>query len=198
MNAVAPIPQTGKPCAKANVPRFTQSRSRCGGGPSWTEERDAVLIELFEQGFSFGRIAEQFGDGTTRSAVIGRAHRLGLRVRDAASKIIREAKRYPAVRAPALKVKPRLTAFGTEPKNGLAGLARLPKRKNPRPEISRPEPPLAPESRLLTLLEIEHSHCKWPVGDPRQETFRYCAADRNADQPYCAYHWHVAHREPTT
>src|SRR5262249_22070585 len=44
----------------------------------WTEERIELLQRLWLQGQTASQIAEQLGDGVTRNAVIGKAHRLGL------------------------------------------------------------------------------------------------------------------------
>ena len=43
----------------------------------WTEERVAMLKELWTQGYSARQIAERLGDAT-RNAVIGKANRMGL------------------------------------------------------------------------------------------------------------------------
>ena len=43
---------------------------------SWTDERVAMLRELWAKGLSASQIAVQLG-GVTRNAVIGKAHRLG-------------------------------------------------------------------------------------------------------------------------
>lgn len=47
---------------------------------SWTEERIALLAKLWEGGATASQIAEQLG-GVSRNAVIGKAHRLGLKAR---------------------------------------------------------------------------------------------------------------------
>ncbi|MEM7197051.1 MAG: GcrA family cell cycle regulator [Pseudomonadota bacterium] len=43
----------------------------------WTKEREAALYRLWREGYSSRQIAEKIGD-LTQSAVIGKAHRLGL------------------------------------------------------------------------------------------------------------------------
>ena len=43
---------------------------------SWTVERIELLKTLWEQGVSASEIAETLGDGLSRNAVIGKAHRL--------------------------------------------------------------------------------------------------------------------------
>ena len=47
---------------------------------SWTDERIAKLQKLWDEGLSASQIAEKLGD-VTRNAVIGKAHRLGLKSR---------------------------------------------------------------------------------------------------------------------
>lgn len=47
---------------------------------SWTEERIATLTKMWEGGSTASQIAEELG-GVSRNAVIGKAHRLGLKSR---------------------------------------------------------------------------------------------------------------------
>lgn len=47
---------------------------------SWTEERIATLTKMWESGMTASQIAEELG-GISRNAVIGKAHRLGLKPR---------------------------------------------------------------------------------------------------------------------
>ena len=45
---------------------------------SWTEERVALLKQLWGEGKTAAEIAKALGEGVTRNAVIGKAHRLKL------------------------------------------------------------------------------------------------------------------------
>eukprot|EP01042_Synura_sphagnicola_P022017 gene22017-28035_t len=47
---------------------------------SWTEERIEKLTKMWEGGATASQIAEELG-GVSRNAVIGKAHRLGLKAR---------------------------------------------------------------------------------------------------------------------
>ena len=47
---------------------------------SWTEERIATLKTMWESGSTASQIADELG-GVSRNAVIGKAHRLGLKAR---------------------------------------------------------------------------------------------------------------------
>jgi len=85
---------------------------------SWTDERIAKLTKMWEGGATASQIAEDLG-GVSRNAVIGKAHRLGLKARpspvkpnekpEAAAKPVAEAPRAappprPAAPAPARPV----------------------------------------------------------------------------------------------
>ena len=45
---------------------------------SWSDERVEVLKKLWGEGKTAAEIAKQLGEGVTRNAVIGKAHRLKL------------------------------------------------------------------------------------------------------------------------
>jgi GcrA cell cycle regulator len=47
---------------------------------SWTEERIEKLTKMWEGGSTASQIADELG-GVSRNAVIGKAHRLGLKAR---------------------------------------------------------------------------------------------------------------------
>ena len=60
---------------------------------SWDETREAKLKELWEKGHTASQIAKILG-GTTRNAVIGKAHRLKLAGRVAPKKQIIQKKTF--------------------------------------------------------------------------------------------------------
>ena len=47
-------------------------------GLTWTKERIERLKELWTEGLSASQIAAELGEGVSRNAVLGKAHRLGL------------------------------------------------------------------------------------------------------------------------
>ncbi|OYX65289.1 MAG: GcrA cell cycle regulator [Sphingomonadales bacterium 32-64-17] len=80
---------------------------------SWTDERIAQLTKMWEGGATASQIAEELGD-VSRNAVIGKAHRLGLKARPSPVKANdkKDAKKKaapakPAAEAAAPKSKPR-------------------------------------------------------------------------------------------
>lgn len=65
---------------------------------TWTEERVAVLERLWDEGMATERIAERLG--VTKNAVVGKAHRLGLKTRGnpiTSSRLVGARKRAEAV-----------------------------------------------------------------------------------------------------
>ncbi len=71
---------------------------------SWTEERIATLTKMWEGGATASQIAEELG-GVSRNAVIGKAHRLGLKARPSPVKAAEQPKKAKAA-APAAKKAP--------------------------------------------------------------------------------------------
>ena len=103
---------------------------------SWTDERIATLTKMWEGGATASQIAEQLG-GVSRNAVIGKAHRLGLKARPSPVKSSDQPKK-PKVAAPAAK---KVAAPPPPPP------AEAPKIKAaaPRPAAPAPEPVAAPK-----------------------------------------------------
>jgi len=79
---------------------------------SWTDERIATLTKMWESGATASQIAEELG-GVSRNAVIGKAHRLGLKARPSPVKANepkpaprpKEAEARSAPKAPAPRAK---------------------------------------------------------------------------------------------
>ena len=71
---------------------------------SWTDERIATLKKMWEGGSTASQIAEELG-GVSRNAVIGKAHRLGLKSRPSPVKA-NEKKKAAAKKAPAKAAAP--------------------------------------------------------------------------------------------
>jgi GcrA cell cycle regulator len=117
----------------------------------WTPERVARMKFLWLDGKSASEVAREIG--ATRNMVIGKVHRMGLH-KQRPERLTVEAIQRGAVNREtvlrALKLKP-------EP---------LP------PEDARP----LPKSRPTILTELGPDHCRWPLGDPKDEGFHFCGA----------------------
>ena len=76
---------------------------------SWTDERIATLKKMWEGGATASQIAEELG-GVSRNAVIGKAHRLGLKSRPSPVKAAEKKKKAAAPKKPAAKPAPKKPA----------------------------------------------------------------------------------------
>ena len=107
---------------------------------SWTEERTATLKRLWEGGSTATEIAKELGD-VSRNAVIGKAHRLGLKSRPSPVKAA-EKKAAPKPKpAPKKKAAP---APAPSPAPTPAPVAAKPAAK---PASSAPQQPAAPAAQ---------------------------------------------------
>lgn len=79
---------------------------------SWTDERIATLQKMWEGGSTASQIAEELG-GVSRNAVIGKAHRLGLKSRPSPVKAAEKKKKAAAKKPAAKAAAPKRT--GTKP-----------------------------------------------------------------------------------
>ena len=101
---------------------------------SWTDERIATLTKMWESGATASQIAEELG-GVSRNAVIGKAHRLGLKARPSPVKPNEEKETVKAPDAlPVAKAKPKLKPAAPAPKPASSAA--------PRPAADTPSQPL--------------------------------------------------------
>lgn len=151
-------------------------------GSSWSDKQDEALAQYWTEGLSASQIAERIS-GKSRSAILGRAHRLQLASRK---------KNY-------------------EPRHKTDGRsARVQKIRPPRPE--KPKPSLALRANCKILPAIPQAEprpdrpgvseigaygkeCRWPIGNPGRPEFHFCggAVTRNGTS-YCDHHYAVAYR----
>lgn len=134
----------------------------------WSDERITALTSLWRDGYSASQVARLLG-GVSRSAVIGKIHRLGIAGRDAPSRP-RAVSARPAVAN-------RTTSHG-----GTRRVGDAPTRRTP----SQPEPfDVAPTATLISL--SDHG-CRWPIGDPGEDGFGFCGRLRAGRGAYCQGH----------
>ncbi len=136
---------------------------------TWSAEKMELLRMLWNEGLSASAIAERLGDGCSRNAVIGKAHRLELDARPSPVKGAEDATPVPVVARA----------------DGEAAPA-VPKRVR-----SRAKPP---KPVRTTLLDLSDKICKWPIGHPGDADFHFCGQPSNAGFPYCAEHCAVAYQ----
>ena len=136
---------------------------------SWTDERVELLKKLWGEGKTAAEIAKELGD-VTRNAVIGKAHRLKLSNR--VSPIQQNSKK--PVKATTEEVK--------------------------KPVVRKPlrrEEVTVFTGEGIKLADLKDKMCRWPIGDPREENFRFCGCQAVSGLPYCGEHVKVAYQAAT-
>ncbi len=170
---------------------------------SWTDERIATLKKMWEGGSTASQIAEELG-GVSRNAVIGKAHRLGLKARPPTP--------APTAPAPAAAAPPPVNNSANA---GGATSQPMPNKQPDSPKIvsvgpggflrqgpgdQQPPIPPAPPRRLVpakpspdiadktSLLDLSEKVCRWPMGHPGEPDFHFCGEAVNPGFPYCVEH----------
>lgn len=168
----------------------------------WQPEHDNELKRLWSAGRSASQIAIAMGCGVSRSAVIGRVHRLGLSGRAARTPAtVSPKKEAPIVNGGALIHALRAKAERKAP------APKQPAKPKPQP---RPEPVLDVTAEELTDLPADQSDCAgrfldrtsgccWPLNSvlPIGEHM-VCNAARDGERPYCARHARIAYAPSQT
>jgi GcrA cell cycle regulator len=134
----------------------------------WTEELVSLLRRLKLDGFSASQIGNRLG--RTRNAVIGKWNRLGESIRKTPERNKLNASlggRAARKTRPVRDVPPKLKPITKLP----------PPKREPRPA-----------GNPVVLLDLKSHHCRWPHGDPRHDSFRFCGAQREPGSSYCEHH----------
>lgn len=135
---------------------------------AWTEDRIEFLKELWRLGVSTGQIAKRLG-GVTKNAVVGKVHRLKLDKR-------------PSPLGAAGRIWYRFDAGKSVPLNvarrsSLDVMRVLMERRGATAAVSR----------------LGSCTCRWPVGDPRSDSFNFCCEPTEGRQTYCKTHAAMAY-----
>ena len=132
---------------------------------SWTPEKEKKLRELWKKGLSASQIASML-EGTTRNAVIGKAHRLNLEARNASRKT--EVKTNKQVNGPQ-EIK--YQKLGRKAKFKALLLDKNFEKENP-----------------IKFDDITDKTCRWPIGHPHESSFYFCGRTPMEKFPYCKLH----------
>ena len=146
---------------------------------SWTDDRIDLLKTHWQAGMTASQIAEALGEGVSRNAVIGKAHRLGLEPRPSPVKVSEAV----------ISV---VSAVVAAAEGVVAGLVAPP----PAPRPVRRPARVATSSKpaRTTLLDLSEKVCKWPIGHPGEVDFHFCGKPAQASFPYCSEHCAVAYQ----
>jgi len=148
------------------------------------EELDEMRVAIVDKKMSGGdtatHLSQKFGRQFTRNMVIGMAKRHGFelsaapgRSRSTKTRVAPRPHRLPAIRAAAPPTQP-------------APIQIAP------PSLVEDWSPLR-----ITLLELREGLCRWPLGDPRSESFGFCGAPNEPGKSYCPHCARIAYDSPT-
>lgn len=171
---------------------------------TWTDELVDRMSRLWLEGRSALQIACELGGGLTRSAVIGKVHREGLagrvkcgtRVLNAdiigANPIETVEAAQQCLDAVEMPKQLQERAADVQPPNSIQKKAGAVVQSIV-PAVSAPET-IVSLSLKVTIVELHGSMCRWPIGDPMHDTFRYCGSPSKAGAPYCQHHSKLAYQ----
>jgi GcrA cell cycle regulator len=146
---------------------------------AWNERMHEMVVNGLQEGLSASRIARRLGgigEHVTRSAVIGYMHRNNLKASPYTPK------QCMPRQASMIKPTPRVSDR-RELQKRLDDLKAVGAQMR---QAVKPAP-VASEVSAVTLLDLREHMCRWPIGDPRDEDFRFCGRHKEHGS-YCADH----------
>jgi GcrA cell cycle regulator len=175
---------------------------------AWTDERIAKLKHGWESGMTATQIAELLGEGVTRNAVIGKAHRLGLESRPSPVKAAEgtpaasDAVSGPAAGAPVAAASPAAAPTRPVPAPANAPMPAAIAAASPGTSTGNTATQSAPRAAKAktgkqartTLLDLNEKVCKWPIGHPGDADFHFCGKGTQPGFPYCNEHCLIAYQ----
>jgi len=51
-----------------------------------------------------------------------------------------------------------------------------------------------PLHERASILTLDETKCRWPIGDPEDEEFHFCGRHSDSSTPYCEYHASIAYQ----
>jgi GcrA cell cycle regulator len=157
----------------------------------WSPELAEELRRLVALKMSAGQIAERLH--VTRNSVVGKCHRLKMRLlaqehrvtikadRVAAKSVRRDASTPPKFQPkPPVRFEPKPPTFSNA--------------KDPFRQLVPPQELILPTSVQLTVDDMDFARqCRFPLGDPCTAEFRYCGAPSHKERVYCEPHCRLSY-----
>jgi len=157
----------------------------------WPEGRVGLLRQLWGEGYSASRIAAMIGEGITRSAVLGKVHRLHLNGRTPSHLTPEEKARrrveYVAGHREQINLRARQRSWA----RGVVPVAM--KQQPPKLSETLPDAPEPDRACSCTLLELTHQRCRYVLGEPNGANTLYCGQRTVEGQSYCPFHYRKTH-----
>jgi GcrA cell cycle regulator len=187
----------------------------------WTEEIIRQLKDEWAAGTATAEIARRLG--ASKNAIVGKAHRLDLEARpspirrDPAKPAAERPAAHPRIAGPTLPplasaiirpVPPRVSnvqPLRSEPPLGRQPVTPPPVVTTPPPVVTPPAPVVTPPPPVVTppppvvtppppvRARRSAPSCCWPIGSPRERTFRFCDDSAVPGKPYCPEHAKLAY-----
>lgn len=162
---------------------------------SWTDSKIATLKKLCAQGKSAGEIAailSREGSPVSRNAVMGKIHRLHIKL---SSTAIKQKPQKTKAKQVVIKSSPQISPKTTTGNKVSA--------KNSKTAKSTPANDVLPSQSTkvvvavkgsTTIMTLTDRMCKWPESDPRLPDFRFCGRPADPGKPYCQEHAAIAYQ----
>ncbi|HXZ16584.1 MAG TPA: GcrA family cell cycle regulator [Roseiarcus sp.] len=172
----------------------------------WTEQTVETLRKLALEGRSAAWIAAAIG-APSRSAVIGKANRIGVKLNGAPCRGAAGRPRYRSSARQSAWARPRPPegdALFDRP-TAEPTWERAPSRPRSRTPTVRHErrrrgwlygDAEVGEMRRIGLVDIGEAQCRWPIGDALDEDFAFCGLQVARGRAYCAGHCRMVYRSP--
>lgn len=152
--------------------QWTYPRAQQG---DWTDERIETLKQLLAERLPPRVIAVHLG-GVTKNAVIGKARRLGLKIRS-----------NPQCREHFPKRGPKTHVIAGRITQDITPRVRILPDFPAEPVVIHEDIYVAPENRKR-LLDLEPNDCRWGIGDPKHPDFHFCNGTKIPGSSYCDFH----------
>jgi GcrA cell cycle regulator len=138
----------------------------------WTAKAIDLLRALWAEGHSTAEIGRRMG--VTKNAIVGKAHRLDLPARPSPIRKQEVSGAPAAPRRKPVRAEAPAAARRRSPSRN--------RRRRRRRDVAGP----AASARCATFPRASMRSCCWPIGEPGQRDFRFCAAEAAPGRPYCA------------
>ena len=185
---------------------------------AWTDQMVEDLREMWKQGLTTAEIGKKLG--VSKNSIVGKVHRLGLSGRPSPIKKkdtsaetegksvapkdkVTKSEKESAKNVDASvkdKVKEAKSVQPSTEKNVEKVDAELKEIKDApkvEPEVKECfKSDLEKSAKAVSLMELDNHTCRWPLGDPKDENFRFCGKKVRIGQTYCEEHAAVAYVKP--
>ena len=165
----------------------------------WTNDLKKKALGLLDDGYSARQVALILGDGITRNAVCGMAHRAksndGAKPQAQARKPNRDVSKQPKVqKAKSVKSSPKLPS-GQRPPATPEQIKVAEERAAREVEVKRSDLEIIAGKEPDPIGGKDFKGCRWIHGDPKHPDWRFCGHDQVVGKSYCQWHLSASYRD---